>query len=138
MNLSLWDVKPEIVSLSKSKVEWKPSVHRLRNAILNIIGHESQDFISFVFHGKVRPFKENHKVDVLKEHYEAAKVAVELDPAFENEVVESTIAVMFTVSPNDHPCKLVKVSHEKTESRQSASPFCDAAYFRDCFQLGQF
>jgi len=42
---------------------------------------------------------------------------------------------MFTATPNDHPCKLIKLMHEKSDVKQSASPFCDAAYFKDCFRL---
>ena len=80
-----------------------------------------------------------NKLDVVKNHFEAATIVTDIYDEVGVRSDSFTIAVMFTVSPNDQPCKIVRLTHGKSDIivPTSATPACDAEYFRDCFRVTQ-
>ena len=38
VKLNYWQKRPQLISLESSKVKWPPSIHRISNMILHIVG----------------------------------------------------------------------------------------------------
>ena len=94
-------------------------MHRISNAIIHITAYVQDsgdpappskgEKVSFTFHEMTRPFLETNRIDVTQEHFEAAQIVTDIPNEAQSD--NFTLAVLFTVSPADRPCKLVKLVH---------------------------
>ena len=93
--------------------------------------------VAFVFHTNEYPFSENKRINVAKEHYEAAMLAIDRREEGTTEAVFS-IAVMYSSEEHNKPCKLVKLVHAGYDRPlvESFSPeFDEKEMYRNCFLI---
>ena len=91
---------------------------------------ESNDNVVFVFHETEHPFREIRRAKALKEHFQAAAPVVDRRPE-EDRDQYIQLAVMFTPEEHKNPCKLVKLTNEKSFKPS----FDEREIFRNCFLI---